>query len=128
MSKREDWFSSFPGFSLVVLQIRFVWRRKIIAVSKRFKDQVLMLDVPMRGVAPLLEAVKKLRTSSEHLTALHPDFLQLCLLGKCYKTGLSILEDDIFEHGALCFLVWVSFAGAGIGAASYWGSSSPLFM
>ncbi|KAJ6866601.1 hypothetical protein NC652_037987 [Populus alba x Populus x berolinensis] len=52
----------------------------VIAVSKRFKDQVLMLDVPMRGVAPLLEAVKKLRTSSEHLTALHPDFLQLCLL------------------------------------------------
>ena len=69
----------------------------VIAVSKRFKDQVLMLEVPMRGVAPLLEAVKKLRSSSEHLTALHPDFLQLCLLAKCYKTGLSILEDDIFE-------------------------------
>jgi COP9 signalosome complex subunit 3 len=69
----------------------------VIAVSKRFKDQVLMLEVPMRGVAPLLEAVKKLRSSSEHLTALHPDFLQLCLLSKCYKTGLSILEDDIFE-------------------------------
>ncbi|KAG6741637.1 hypothetical protein POTOM_054912 [Populus tomentosa] len=69
----------------------------VIAVSKRFKYQVLMLEVPMRGVAPLLEAVKKLRSSSEHLTALHLDFLQLCLLAKCYKTGLSILEDDIFE-------------------------------
>ncbi|KAG6741651.1 hypothetical protein POTOM_054928 [Populus tomentosa] len=81
VSKREDWFSSFA----------------VIAVSKRFKDQVLILEVPMRGVAPLLEAVKKLRSSSEHLTALRPDFLQLCLLAKCYKTGLSILEDDIFE-------------------------------
>ncbi|KAI5558622.1 hypothetical protein BDE02_17G055200 [Populus trichocarpa] len=77
-------------------QIRLA-SEKFIAVSKRFKDQVLMLEVPMRGVAPLLEAVKKLRSSSEHLTALHPDFLQLCLLAKCYKTGLSILEDDIFE-------------------------------
>ncbi|XP_011015881.1 PREDICTED: COP9 signalosome complex subunit 3-like isoform X2 [Populus euphratica] len=77
-------------------QIRLA-SEKFIAISKRFKDQVLMLDVPMRGVAPLLEAVKKLRSSSEHLTALHPDFLQLCLLAKCYKTGLSILEDDIFE-------------------------------
>ncbi|KAL3567826.1 hypothetical protein D5086_030477 [Populus alba] len=81
MSKREDWFSSFS----------------VIAVSKRFKDQVLMLEVPMRGVAPLLEVVKRLRSSSEHLTTLRPDFLQLCLLAKCYKTGLSILEDDIFE-------------------------------
>ena len=69
----------------------------VIAVSERFKDQVLMLEVPMRGVGPLLEAVKKLRSSSEHLTALYPDFFQLCLLVKCYKTGLSILEDDIFE-------------------------------
>jgi len=69
----------------------------IIAVSKKFKDQVLMLEVPTRGVGPLLEAVKKLRSSSEHLTALHPDFLQLCLLDKCYKTGLSILEDVLFE-------------------------------
>ncbi|XP_011010491.1 PREDICTED: COP9 signalosome complex subunit 3-like isoform X2 [Populus euphratica] len=77
-------------------QIRLA-SEKFIAISKRFKDQVLMLDVPMRGVAPLLEAVKKLRSSSEHLTALHPDFLQLCLLAKCYKTGLSILEDDIFD-------------------------------
>ncbi|KAF9678655.1 hypothetical protein SADUNF_Sadunf07G0057300 [Salix dunnii] len=68
----------------------------VIAVSKRFKDQVLMLEVPMRGVGPLLEAVKKL-PSSEHLTALHPDFLQLCLLAKCHKSGLSILEDDMFE-------------------------------
>ncbi|KAJ6419639.1 hypothetical protein OIU84_029705 [Salix udensis] len=68
-----------------------------LAVSKKFKDQVLMLEVPTRGVGPLLEAVKKLRSSSEHLTALHPDFLQLCLLAKCYKTGLSILEDVILE-------------------------------
>ncbi|KAJ6866607.1 hypothetical protein NC652_037992 [Populus alba x Populus x berolinensis] len=46
----------------------------VIAVRKRFKDQVLMLEVPMRGVAPVLEAVKKLRSSSEHLTALHRIF------------------------------------------------------
>ncbi|KAG6742778.1 hypothetical protein POTOM_053717 [Populus tomentosa] len=100
MSKREDWFSSFP----------------VIAVSKRFKDQVLMLEVPMRGVAPLLEAVKKLRSSSEHLTALHPDFLQLCLLGDAF-----VMDDfRTIIMGHYIFLVWVSFAGAGIGAASYW--------
>ncbi|KAM3761224.1 hypothetical protein ACB098_01G252000 [Castanea mollissima] len=70
---------------------------KFIAVCKRFKDQVMLLGTPMRGVAPLQAAVRKLQNSSEHLTTLHPEFLLLCLLAKCYKTGLSILEEDIFE-------------------------------
>nr|KJB76443.1 hypothetical protein B456_012G088900 [Gossypium raimondii] len=45
----------------------------------------------------MLTAVRKLQSSTEHLTTLHPEFLLLCLLAKCYKTGLSILEEDIFE-------------------------------
>ncbi|KAJ7970690.1 COP9 signalosome complex subunit 3 [Quillaja saponaria] len=70
---------------------------KFVSVCKRLKDQVMLLDAPMRGVAPLLTAIRKLQTSTEHLTPLHPEFLLLCLLAKCYKTGLSILEDDVFE-------------------------------
>ncbi|XP_043724271.1 COP9 signalosome complex subunit 3-like [Telopea speciosissima] len=70
---------------------------KFTCVCKRFKDQVLQLEAPVRGVGPLRAAVRKLQTSSEHLTALHPDFLQLCLLAKCYKTGICVLEEDIFE-------------------------------
>ncbi|GFZ19121.1 rubisco methyltransferase family protein [Actinidia rufa] len=60
---------------------------KFVSVCKRFKDQVMLLETPMRGVAPLLTAIRKLQPSSEHLTSLHPDFLLLCLLAKCYKTG-----------------------------------------
>ncbi|XVE84120.1 hypothetical protein DITRI_Ditri16bG0144100 [Diplodiscus trichospermus] len=70
---------------------------KFISVCKRFKDQVLLLEEPLRGVAPLLTAIRKLQSSTEHLTTLHPEFLLLCLLAKCYKTALSILEEDIFE-------------------------------
>uniref|UniRef100_A0A7N2N178 COP9 signalosome complex subunit 3 N-terminal helical repeats domain-containing protein n=1 Tax=Quercus lobata TaxID=97700 RepID=A0A7N2N178_QUELO len=44
-----------------------------------------------------LAAVRKLQNSSEHLTALHPRFLHLCLLANCSKTGLSILEEDTSE-------------------------------
>ncbi|KAL6960454.1 COP9 signalosome complex subunit 3, partial [Sarracenia purpurea var. burkii] len=77
-------------------QIRLV-PEKFISVCKRFIDQVMLLEAPMRGVAPLLRAVKKLQSSTEHLTILHPDFLLVCLLAKCYKHGLCILEDDIFE-------------------------------
>ncbi|GLT43379.1 hypothetical protein SLA2020_173310 [Shorea laevis] len=70
---------------------------KFIAVCKSFKDQVLLLGAPLCGVAPMLTAIRKLQFSTEHLTTLHPEFLLLCLLAKSYKTGLSILEDSIFE-------------------------------
>ncbi|GMY13149.1 COP9 signalosome complex subunit 3 [Fagus crenata] len=69
---------------------------KFMSVCKRFKDQVVLLGTPIRGVAPLMAAVRKLQNSSEHLTTLHPEFLLLCLLAKFYKIGLSILEEDIF--------------------------------
>ncbi|KAG6525657.1 hypothetical protein ZIOFF_015623 [Zingiber officinale] len=70
---------------------------KFISVCKSFKDQVMQLGVPMQGIAPLWMAVRKLQTSTEQLTTLHSDYLLLCLLAKCYKAGLSILDDDIFE-------------------------------
>ena len=82
---------------LVCILMLFIVGFAVIAVCKRFKDQVMLLGTPMRGVAPLQAAVRKLQNSSEHLTTLHPEFLLLCLLAKCYKTGLSILEEDIFE-------------------------------
>lgn len=57
----------------------------------------MLLEDPMRGVAPLLTAIRKLQLSTEQLTTLHPDFLLVCLLSKCYKAGLSVLGDDVFE-------------------------------
>ncbi|CAI8594015.1 unnamed protein product [Vicia faba] len=79
-----------------VEQIRLA-PEKFVSVCKRLKDQVMLLEAPLRGVAPLLTALRKLQVSSEHLTPLHAEFLLLCLSAKCYKTGLSILDDDVFE-------------------------------
>ncbi|KAK1270380.1 COP9 signalosome complex subunit 3 [Acorus gramineus] len=70
---------------------------KFISVCKRIKDQVILLQMPIRGIVPLRTAIRKLQSSSERLTSLHPDFLILCLLAKCYKAGLSLLGDDIIE-------------------------------
>ncbi|CAH9123207.1 unnamed protein product [Cuscuta epithymum] len=70
---------------------------KFISVCKRFKDQVLLLKAPLQGVGPMRTAIKKLQLSSEQLTPLHPEFLLLCVLAKCYRIGFSILEDDILE-------------------------------
>nr|XP_043632183.1 COP9 signalosome complex subunit 3 [Erigeron canadensis] len=79
-----------------VEQIRLV-PEKFIHVCKRLHEQVMRFGAPMRAVAPLLTAIRKIQPSSEHLTPLHPDFLQVCLLAKCYKTGYSLIEDDICE-------------------------------
>ncbi|KAD7479585.1 hypothetical protein R6Q59_008385 [Mikania micrantha] len=70
---------------------------KFISVCKRLHELVMILNAPMRAVGPLLTAIRKIQPSPEHLTPLHPDFLQVCLLAKCYKSGYSILEDDICE-------------------------------
>lgn len=70
---------------------------KFLSVCRKLKDQVMLLEAPIRGVAPLFTALRKLQVSVEHLTPLHSDFLLLCLLAKCYKTGLSLLDDDVFE-------------------------------
>ena len=76
----------------------------------------MLLEAPIRGVAPMLIALRKLQASNEHLTPLHPEFLMLCLLAKCYKAGQSILEDDIFEVDQprdlflYCYYGFVSFS------------------
>ncbi|CAN6702871.1 unnamed protein product [Malus baccata var. baccata] len=82
--------------SCVAEQIR-LQPDKFISVCKRLKDHVMLLEAPLRGVAPMLTAIRKIQTSSEHLTSLHPEFLLLCLLSKSYKVGYSVLDDDIFE-------------------------------
>ncbi|KAG2335156.1 hypothetical protein Bca52824_006336 [Brassica carinata] len=78
------------------VQIRLA-SEKFVSLCKRFKDKVLELRDPLRGVAPLLTAVRKVQVSTKRLTALHPDCLQLCLQAKCYKAGFSVLSDDILE-------------------------------
>lgn len=83
----------------------------VVAVCRRLKDQVMLLRSPIRGVAPLLTAIRKLQSSSEHLTAIHPDFLLLCLSAKCYKSGLSILEDDIYDVDHLEDLLLYGYYG-----------------
>lgn len=84
---------SFCDFVFYLLFLAVV----VVSVCKRLKDLVTLLEAPIRGVAPMFTALRKLQVSAEHLTPLHAEFLMLCLLAKCYKTGLSILDDDVFE-------------------------------
>ncbi|KAJ6808172.1 COP9 signalosome complex subunit 3 [Iris pallida] len=82
--------------SCAVEQIRLA-PDKFFSICKKYKYQVLKLQVPTQGVAPLRTAICKIQSSAEHLTSLHSDFLLLCILSKCYKSTQSILDEDIFE-------------------------------
>jgi hypothetical protein len=84
----------FRSFDLIYLLFLAV---VVVSVCKRLKDLVTLLEAPIRGVAPMFTALRKLQVSTEHLTPRHAKFLMLCLLAKCYKTSLSILDDDVFE-------------------------------
>ncbi|KAG0467860.1 hypothetical protein HPP92_017188 [Vanilla planifolia] len=94
--------SSFHGYfvgfinSCSIEQIRLV-SEKFISLCKRYKDQVIQQHVPIQAVVPLRTAIRKIQSSSEQLTSLHPDFILVCLLSKCYKAAISILDDDVFE-------------------------------
>ncbi|KAL4424036.1 hypothetical protein ABPG75_001337 [Micractinium tetrahymenae] len=69
---------------------------KFAAVCRAVKAHCLALGLPKRGVAPLRAAVAKLCPSPDHLSPIHADFFQLCLLSKCYGAAASVVEADIF--------------------------------
>lgn len=50
---------------------------------------------PLRAVGPLLQATVRIRKSPEHLSAVHHEFLKMCLLAKCYHIAARVLDDDV---------------------------------
>lgn len=50
---------------------------------------------PMKGIILLRKAISKLRFFDSQLTSIHADLCQLCLLAKCFKPALEILDTDI---------------------------------
>lgn len=50
---------------------------------------------PMKGIPLLIKAITKLQLFDSQLTSIHADMCQLCLLGKCFKPALEILDNDI---------------------------------
>ncbi|CAH1155598.1 unnamed protein product [Phaedon cochleariae] len=50
---------------------------------------------PLKGVVLLQKAISKLRLFDTQLTSIHADLCQLCLLAKCFKPALELLDNDI---------------------------------
>ncbi|XP_050300575.1 COP9 signalosome complex subunit 3 [Anthonomus grandis grandis] len=61
-----------------------------------FTNYLVEQKTPMKGISLLKHAIIRLKYLSENqLTSIHADFCQLCLLAKCFKPALQILDVDI---------------------------------
>lgn len=49
----------------------------------------------MRGISLLYKAIRKIQLFDSQLTSIHADLCQLCLLAKCFKPAIEILDIDI---------------------------------
>lgn len=49
----------------------------------------------MKGIVLLQKAISKLRLFDSQLTSVHADLCHLCLLAKCFKPALQLLDIDI---------------------------------
>ncbi|KAF8060061.1 CSN3 [Scenedesmus sp. PABB004] len=67
-------------------------------LCRKYKEQLLGDPRAARsGVAPLLAALQRLAPSAEHLTPIHADVLQLCLLAKTYGAAAALLGGELTE-------------------------------
>jgi COP9 signalosome complex subunit 3 len=70
---------------------------KLVKVCRRFAELLVEVRQPMRGIVPLKLAVAALRDDSHQLTPIHTDLVQLCLLAKCYRAVIPILDEELYE-------------------------------
>eukprot|EP00741_Cyanophora_paradoxa_P008787 tig00001374_g8504.t1 len=70
---------------------------KFAAVCRRFAQACIAHNMPKRAVRSLHMAVEAFRPTPEHLTPVHADLMQVCLLSKCYSAAEPVINQDVFD-------------------------------
>jgi len=71
--------------------------QKFAFVCRKFVEVAIAQQQSKRTIRALQSALLKFQPSPEHLTPLHADFMQVCLVSKCYHAALPILQQEILE-------------------------------
>lgn len=66
-------------------------------VSRKFTELLVEVRQPMRGILPLRAALTAFSADPKQLTPIHTDLVQLCLLSKCYRAALPIVDEELYE-------------------------------
>ncbi|XP_064623892.1 COP9 signalosome complex subunit 3-like [Lineus longissimus] len=84
----------------------------------RFTQNLVEKKEPIRGICILLKAINKIQLFPSQLTSIHVDLCQLCLLSKCFKPALQILDVDTTDvskegghYDAKHFLLYYYYGG-----------------
>lgn len=72
-------------------------RRKFLAVAQGVKAEALLLGQPGLAINPLLHAARKFAPAADHLTPLHADVFQICLMAQNYAAAKELLLCDVYE-------------------------------
>ncbi|EKX55201.1 hypothetical protein GUITHDRAFT_98981 [Guillardia theta CCMP2712] len=97
-------------------QLKFV-RSKFCEVCRIFTEICReSASRAMFGITPLCVGISKVRPSPEHLTSIHADLLQLCLVAKVFKPALPIVSQRILYVTKDCvqprdFLLYYYYGG-----------------
>lgn len=72
--------------------------QKFVKVCHKFAEYLIEVRQPMRGILPLRAAIGKLGDALPgQITPVHTDYIQLCLLSKCYHAALPVMEENLHE-------------------------------
>nr|CAD7572247.1 unnamed protein product [Timema californicum] len=81
-------------------------------------NSLVELKTPLRGIDLLRRAIHKIQLFDSQLTSVHADLCQLCLLAKCFKPALDILNTDVTsisqegnQFDAKYFLLYYYYGG-----------------
>ena len=66
-------------------------------IAQVFTIYLTKLNMPMQGILPLKNALLNARADDYTLTPIHADFLQLCILSRCYNSALPVVKSTILS-------------------------------
>ena len=82
----------------------------VVAVCTKFTAATIALKCPLSAISPLRAATRALQPTPSHFTPLHPEFLKVCVLSKCYFAASALLEQDLaLVCGYLCTWLHVAY-------------------
>eukprot|EP01121_Diplochlamys_sp_Union-15-3_P022369 TRINITY_DN948_c0_g1_i2.p1 TRINITY_DN948_c0_g1~~TRINITY_DN948_c0_g1_i2.p1 ORF type:complete len:303 (-),score=40.48 TRINITY_DN948_c0_g1_i2:573-1481(-) len=74
--------------------------KKFKLVCAKFTEYCIQTKQAIRAVKPLKWAIMRIQPVVDHITPQHANFLQVCIVSKCYKAGVQQIEKDLYEVDA----------------------------
>lgn len=82
-------------FSISPFKLGIMFLFSVAELCHSLTNYLVEQRQPLKGIVLLQKAISKLRLFDSQLTSIHADLCHLCLLAKCFKPALQLLDIDI---------------------------------